>query len=277
MGFRGRHQKTAAKRGEVSSELSSGKLTVAMLQILSVLLPWYAVAAAIFLVLSQFYASLVANSHYHHQDQKEALAENGPSMAQAQAVELKKEGEKPCFERTSSSSCMITRTQSYPIASTGVASSSTARFNRASSRPSPSTLSRASSSSASALLAPETQVHRGSARRSSDPSTTISVRTPSSFQTKKTMRISSGSRFYANLISQRQKEEESLWQQFSQQRALVLKKAASGHNTCFERAPSSSCMLVRTQSTPAESQNHAEMGRSEVSITRGPGSAVLLF
>ena len=62
------------------------------------------------------------------------------------------------------------------------------------------------------------------------------------------MQISSGNRFYANLVSNRQKEEERLRRQKALVQAMELERALQERNDCFERVPSSSCMITRTQS-----------------------------
>jgi hypothetical protein len=87
--------------------------------------------------------------------------------------------------------------------------------------------------------------------RSTRPSASTSAKSRSSSrQPKKTMRISSGNLFYANLVANRQKEEERGRRKIMATERAIKERSFVGCNrdACFERVPSNSCMIERTPS-----------------------------
>jgi hypothetical protein len=134
-----------------------------------------------------------------------------------------------------------------PIVSRSSSSGSSSCSSSKSCPPSHSSSGRMSAHATPLLHGPATPRRGGSA--AAEPAASTPLKTPSSSrQTKKAMRISSGNRFYANLVSNRQKEEERHRRQRALVEAMEIERALKERNACFERVPSSSGMIRRTQS-----------------------------
>ena len=71
--------------------------------------------------------------------------------------------------------------------------------------------------------------------------------------TKKTTQVSSGNRFYANLVATRLKEEEKLRRQKALLKVREMERALEERDDCFTRVPSNVSMITRTQSSQMHS------------------------